>query len=532
MSDGAGAQDVLDDLIKQFADPLACLRELIQNAVDAGSDVVEVRAFRDGEYGVLEIQDHGEGMTKEIIENKLVRLFASSKDGDLTKIGKFGIGFVSVFALDPVVVCVDTARAGERWRVIFHRDRTWTRAALDEPMEGTRVRLYLERDPAAFGQLVREADRAVKKWCRFLQAEVLFDGNAINEPLALPQCFLTERHDDGAGTTVVVGIGGEVQVGFYNKGLTLLESPSWPDVPAGVSVLLSSRWLEHTLTRDSVVKDTNYEKAIAQARELIDARLEPACRATCANASPEQRSVLWAWLATRADRELRKDPFIVDVKGQRHAPSALTQRPPWIVRGGSPSSQRVAEAVAATGSIVVAVNPGHVDGDRDSLAALLGCKTSQLVDVESAFVAIEPVEPARAARAARLAEQTARLLSESGESRVVLLARVIGERCRSQLAWMAPADFAVRQDAPVALSVVPPPAGLLRRTPSLVVDVDHGELQSILALAQTQTALAAMLLVRLALMGSLSDEINEALTMSTWTLHRVSETEAVKQEDR
>jgi hypothetical protein len=60
-------------------------------------------------------------MNREIIEKQLTRLFSSAKDGDRTKIGKFGIGFVSVFAIDPHIVCVDTSRDGEHWRVLFGR---------------------------------------------------------------------------------------------------------------------------------------------------------------------------------------------------------------------------------------------------------------------------------------------------------------------------------------------------------------------------------------------------------------------------
>jgi molecular chaperone HtpG len=516
----SGDGDVLDTLVKQFTDPLACLRELIQNAVDAGSDVVEVRAFRDGEYGVLEVQDHGEGMDKAIIEQKLVRLFASNKDGDLTKIGKFGIGFVSVFALDPVIVCVDTARAGERWRVLFHRDRTWTRAALDEPMEGTRVRLYLERDPAGFARLARDAEAAVRKWCRFLEAEVLFEGEAINEPLALKGCHLTARHDDGAGTVVIVGLGGDGTVGFYNKGLTLLEASTWPDLPAGVSVLLSSRWLEHTLTRDSIVKDSHYAKAIAVARRLIDDELEPAARAALVGAPAERRSALWAWLANRADRRLRKEAFLIDVTGKARAPRDLQKSPPFVVLAGSPSADKVGAAVAATGAVVLPVNAGHTDGDRDSLAALIECQASALVDVEQAFVAAEPVDAARAARAARLAEHTAGLLSAAGERHGVVVARLMGAQCRSRLAFVVDAAFALRTDGPTAVATTPPPpARLGRRATTFVVDIDHADFQPLLELAATQTALAALLLARLLLPAAPTEKTNTALTTAAWTLH-------------
>lgn len=516
----SGEGDVLDTLVKQFTDPLACLRELIQNAVDAGSDVVEVRAFREGAHGVLDVQDHGEGMDKAIIENKLVRLFSSSKDGDLTKIGKFGIGFVSVFALDPAIVCVDTARAGERWRVLFHRDRSWTRAALEEPMEGTRIRLYLERDPAAFAHLTRDAEAAVRKWCRFLDAEVLFDGEAINEPLALKDCHLTARHDDSEGTVVMVGLGGDGIVGFYNKGLTLLEASAWPDLPAGVSVLLSSRWLEHTLTRDSIVKDAHYEKAIAVARRLVGEQLEPAARAALAATTPERRSALWSWLAGRATRALRKEAFLVDVNGKAHAPRDLQKVPPLVMLGGSPSAEKVGAAVAATGAVVLSINAGHADGDRDSLAALIECAASALIDVEDAFVAAEPLEPARAARAARLAERTAALLAAAGEAGPVVVARLMGARCRSALAFVVDAAFELRADGPTAVPVSPPlPGRFGRRATGFVVDVDHADFQPLLELAASQTALAALVLARLLLPPAPSDKVNTALSSAAWALH-------------
>jgi len=512
--------DVLDTLVKQFTDPLACLRELIQNAVDAGSDVVEVRAFRDGDHGVLEVQDHGEGMDKAVIEQKLVRLFSSSKDGDLTKIGKFGIGFVSVFALDPAIVCVDTARAGERWRVLFHRDRTWTRAALDEPMEGTRVRLYVERDPAAFARLTRDAEAAVRKWCRFLEAEVLFDGEPINEPLAVKGCHLTARHDDGEGTVVIVGLGGDGTVGFYNKGLTLLEASTWPDLPPGVSVVLSSRWLEHTLTRDSIVKDAHYEKAITVARRLVDDELEPAARAALAEATPERRSALWSWLAGRADRRLRKEAFLVDVTGRAWSPRDLQKSPPLVVLAGSPSAEKVARAVAATGAVVLPLNPGHADGDRDSLAALIECPASALVDVESAWVAAEPVDSARAARAARLAEQTAALLDAAGARHPVIVASIMGAQCRSRLAFVVEGGFALRDGGPTAVPTTPPAPGRLgRRSTAFLIDVDHTEFTPLLELAATQTALAALVLARLLLPPSPGEKVNTALSAAAWALH-------------
>ena len=100
--------DALDRLVNQFSDSMAFFRELIQNALDAGSEEVEIDfAYEDGKL-VIHVDDWGAGMNREIIDTRLTRLFSSSKDGDRTKIGKFGIGFVSVFAIEgtETLICV------------------------------------------------------------------------------------------------------------------------------------------------------------------------------------------------------------------------------------------------------------------------------------------------------------------------------------------------------------------------------------------------------------------------------------------
>lgn len=516
----AAADDVLDTLVKQFTDPLACLRELIQNAVDAGSDVVEVNFAREGELGILEVQDHGEGMDKAIIESKLVRLFASSKDGDLSKIGKFGIGFVSVFALDPIAVCVDTARAGERWRIVFHPDRTWTRAALHEPMEGTRVRLFLRHDPAAWQVFRRDAEAAVRKWCRYLDTEIIVDGITINEPLSLTGCTVTAERDDGEGTTIVVGVGADVEIGFYNKGLTLMQASSWDDLPAGVSVRLSSRFLEHTLTRDAVVKDAHYRKAIALARAVVDEDLEPRCIEAMSALGPEERSPILHWLAGRASQQVRSQDVLVDVTGRRWAPDSLTS-PPCVVVEGSPSAARVAAAVAAGGQVVLPLGSA-IDRDRAALARLVGCDVEALVDVEDAWVAALPIEPDRRPRVERLTEATTQLFAASGINIVVSAAVVIGRECRSRLAWHLAMPAASDTGAPPRASIAAPQA--LPTTPIharhslLVIDVDHEEIEPVLALAASDTPMAALILARLLLPMPISKEYNSALATAAWSI--------------
>ena len=275
-------EDAFAAMVDQFKDPFAFLRELIQNALDAGSMRIDVDVLRAGEIVTLEVQDTGEGMDREIIETRLTRLFASSKDGDATKIGKFGVGFSSVFSIRPEAVVVDTARGAERWRAVFSPDGTWKLFTLDEPIEGTRVRVLkrVAKDAEA-AHIEAEARRTVAKWCRYARAEIYFRGAPIAEDFTLPSPVLVRVPSSAPGDVVVVGlaVGNRAPWGFYNKGLTLLEGEGTFDgVPPWVSFRVLDGALEHTITRDNVIRDDAFErvmKAIDDAARgpLLDAAL-------------------------------------------------------------------------------------------------------------------------------------------------------------------------------------------------------------------------------------------------------------------
>ena len=164
------ASEVVDNLATQFSSALDCYRELVQNSIDAGSPQVDVwMEFipSKGHTGTIAIHvdDFGEGMDEHIIDSQLTRLFASSKEDDLTKIGKFGIGFVSVFALNPRGVLVQTGRGGEYWEVFFDQDRSFIKTRLDVPLEGTQVTLFLEGDHHRYTELVADSCATLKRWC-------------------------------------------------------------------------------------------------------------------------------------------------------------------------------------------------------------------------------------------------------------------------------------------------------------------------------------------------------------------------------
>ncbi len=336
--------DVLEQLVSQFSDPFCFLRELVQNAIDAGSTKVDVTCtFEDdspllaatagskgsnhgqaAELGtaIIRIVDFGEGMDGHIIDTRLTRLFSSDKEGDRTKIGKFGTGFISVFAIQPDAVCVDTGRYGESWRLVFQPDRTFTRIRLSEPVDGTTVRLFKTMQRGQFETLARRVRRVLVRDCPHVEVALRYQGELLSRPLGpealeSPVKTVVKAH----GATIVVGFtppGAPARATLYGRGLTLLSRPS---ELAGISYKIDSPALEHTHGRDSVLRGEHYQalmdtvKSVAggQLLEELFARLEKGLQ----EPHPEERAAeLGAWQRCVADL-LRRGATLPETCAQR-----------------------------------------------------------------------------------------------------------------------------------------------------------------------------------------------------------------------
>ncbi len=294
------AEQALENLVNQFARPLDFLRELAQNSIDAGSPRIEVAVAFDApddgdEEGVLRIHvdDYGEGMDEDIIDNQLTRLFSSTKEDDLTKIGKFGIGFTSIFAIQPEAVLLRTGRHGEYWELLFHADRSFDKVRIDEPIQGTKITLFKRMDEERVAPFVQEVRFVLDYWCEHSDTPLTFEdrtqattevaasgddpfqayadgahGTAerINRPLALDAALQHFHEEDGL--EVAIGYADPARFGFYNGGLTLLNTQNtdvlgaYADQLAHLSFRVKHDGLEHTLTRDNVLQDHNWERAM------------------------------------------------------------------------------------------------------------------------------------------------------------------------------------------------------------------------------------------------------------------------------
>jgi hypothetical protein len=537
--------DALDDLVNQFADPMSFFRELIQNSLDAGSGEVDIEiefepTSKDANAGamIVIVTDYGEGMDRTIIDSQLTRLFSSSKDGDMTKIGKFGIGFVSVFAIEPEAVCVDTARSGEAWRVLFDRARNFKLLRLDQAIEGTTVRLIKNTTRADYEAFVVRAKQVVRYWCGHAQGEVRFAGEVLSQPFGLEAAVMVDYKDDFS--TIFIGHRSDASTlhGFFNGGLTLVQADHNHGTAitelVGLSFKVSSRYLEHTLTRDDVIKDGHFSKVVSRLHELargplrerVFAQLDAAVRLSASTVEQLQvlyAAALWHLRDNKGlSRALAKFACARAPSGKIWTWAALrdaAEKADELLF--SSTRTPLSDAAEQLGHAVVlsfaGVDESTRELDETPMSTFMQSMVLAQPRIEAKWLGrtyFMPLAPERAEvrQWAGLANAAARLLDDSdhrigkvefgrfGESGSLLEGR----------AAISQREFGEVTAASEAGSVG---KGLFSRRRTLVVDADHPTVRTLLGLALREPELAAYQLVKLFLLrnASIATEVDATL---------------------
>lgn len=416
------ADQALANLVNQFARPLDFLRELAQNAIDAGSPRIDVSVAYTEPVGAdaegvlrISVDDYGEGMDEDTIDNQLTRLFSSTKEHDLTKIGKFGIGFTSIFAIRPEAVLLRTGRQGEYWELLFHPDRSFDKVRITEPVKGTKISLFKRIPPAEVERYVQEIRFVLGYWCEHSETPITFVDHTHAAPpevdadpdpfaaFAAPAEAPIASHAPGqpdhtapasrgadridrdlaldvpievrhleAGLEVVIGFADPPRFGFYNGGLTLLNTQT----PAALGVYarrlghctfkVKYDRLEHTLTRDNVLVDENFVAAmegVVRAHAALRKRLLDEIRAAAASGSPldglQRHLADDCAAATEPNpRDLRDLPAFRDVYGRAITLGAVRAQEAklgCVLVGGGPSP--LCEALGELGFVVLVDTP-------------------------------------------------------------------------------------------------------------------------------------------------------------------------------
>jgi molecular chaperone HtpG len=515
---------IVDDMVRQFADRHAFLRELIQNGIDAGATRIDVRLERGADGTVrTSVEDDGSGMTRAIIEGPLLTLFESSKESDSTKIGKYGIGFVSVFAIEPSHIDVRTRTAGEAWLVRLFGDHSFELANdVARPGTGTEVILIHTMTTEAFAEHAARARTALVRWCRHARVPITFvalegyeggEETTINAELALPGLVTLSVKEGDETFVVAVGDAGAPGAagpesaasfsGFYNRGLTLMESTAPEPALEGLRFKIDSPRLSHTMSRDNIRRDRESERLVDRVRALAKGPLwqrvlEHLARAALEATTSSSGDAYAALLATAQRRCFAGQdtsaivvPLLEPVEGERtmslHALIRGRRTPrgqPVLVADGSTHLTR---AVTGTGRAIVR----HV-----VLAPLLRPLVDGigLGEAEHAFAFARAVE--ERGEDASLVAELARLLGAAGRT----VARVrLG--AFSQIANES-AYRVVRTDGDTALTS--PDEAMLRPwggSATLFLNGEHATVRLARRRAKSDLAMAAQLLCRAVLVA-------------------------------
>ena len=140
------------------ADAWVFVRELLQNARDAGASRVWLETARVDGRDRLSCRDDGDGMSFEHAKRYLFTLYASSKRGRSRTAGRFGIGFWSVLRFAPDTLLVRSRpRRGPGWQVRLDAALEVQSVSVAAIERGTEVVLERAADGADISSAVRAA---------------------------------------------------------------------------------------------------------------------------------------------------------------------------------------------------------------------------------------------------------------------------------------------------------------------------------------------------------------------------------------
>jgi len=243
-ADDSFRRHALNEAARYGSDPWVFVRELLQNARDAGARRVVLTVSASGETAPksrkISCRDDGCGMTFDHARRFLFALYASSKDDDSAQAGKFGVGFWSVLRLSPSAIWVRSrARSGDAWQVSLDGSlRQLDARTIERTRQGTEVVLELPEDGGLSGDsgLVEKVFVAARKYGRFLMRredggplQISVNGRSANAEFALSE---PSRAFRGKSYRGVVGLGTEPQVELFAQGLFVRSGSSLQDLQA------------------------------------------------------------------------------------------------------------------------------------------------------------------------------------------------------------------------------------------------------------------------------------------------------------
>jgi transglutaminase-like putative cysteine protease len=307
------------------ADTWVFVRELLQNARDAGAHRVWFEIDETRGRQRISCRDDGEGMTFDHARRYLFTLYASSKTTESQAAGRFGIGFWSILRFAPGDIMVRSSATGGRgWlvRLDGHLEIVGRETVAME--RGTEV--VIERKGC--GERVERAVRAaILRDAPFLRRrgrggeplEVRVNGTTVRAEPKLPAPSLRFRR---RGLRGAVGLGPVPRVEVFAHGLRVRDAASLDELlltgrrgRPGVSgvagglapvALMDSSELTVLMARGDAREDRQLRQLVAvghhELRRLVRRELDRHSRSSFVSRAAER--VREAWTASTALRVL------------------------------------------------------------------------------------------------------------------------------------------------------------------------------------------------------------------------------------
>ncbi len=303
-----------------YSSPDVFLRELIQNGADAISMRREQeKAFKDGEINItvvsgksLTFTDNGIGLTEDEIHKFVSVIGQSSKRGDTSYIGRFGIGLLSCFIVTDEIVMRSRSLKNSACAVEWHgfADGRYSVTALDEDIPaGTQIMFSCKPGNERYFDAERLTEKAryyalplpypifvSEQGRERVQANVLFgsrDGNTRKFMLETGKTVFGTDTDfidyiplesptglfSGAAYILpytVSAAGGDKRHRIYLKNLLLTENGSslLPEWAFFVRCIINTYRLRPTASREDFYKDKLLESAKEEISQCIAEYLE------------------------------------------------------------------------------------------------------------------------------------------------------------------------------------------------------------------------------------------------------------------
>jgi len=215
------------------SDSWVFLRELLQNARDAGAGSVVISTGQTDGRDTITCLDDGLGMSLAHARSYLFTLYASSKEAGRGAAGRFGVGFWSILLFAPSRIIIESRPAsGAAWRIELSGNlERFERTVGDLASPGTRITLERPQTPLPLARRVAEAASLAVRGLRSRRQRALVsvevDGRQVNRSLSLPApslCF------GGRGTRGVVALGSTPRVELYARGLHVRSATEMGDL--------------------------------------------------------------------------------------------------------------------------------------------------------------------------------------------------------------------------------------------------------------------------------------------------------------